>query len=67
MNITINNKNNRINFKKMKASSVSKTIGQALKDVEPYNIPHEVLAGKKKVEITIKKEDVPCVSAETLY
>lgn len=67
MNITINNKNNRINFEKMKASSVSKTISQALKDVKPYDVPYEVLTGKKKVEITIEKQDVPHISAEILY
>lgn len=58
---------NRINFEKMKASSVSKTISQALKDVEPYDVPYEVLTGKKKVEITIEKQDAPYVSAEALY
>lgn len=58
---------NEIDFEKMKTSSVSKTINQALKDVEPYDAPYEVLTGKKKVEITIEKHDVPHVSAETLY
>lgn len=49
----LNNPDCKINFKKLMENAKIVSMEEALKDIEPFYVPEDVLAGKTKIVVTI--------------